>query len=482
MNIRKALGYSIISKYLNRVVTLITIVLVARLLTPEELGIFSIASAIAFIIAEFKSFGVGAYLIRSDEINKDLVARALGLNGLISWSAGIIVFLSAWAIEDFYEKPDIALLLQILSISFFLNPYSSIGKSLLEREFKFDTIMVIDAVSSVVVFIATIGLILAEFSYFALALATSLGFVVEFVLILILRPDSFVLVPKFRELKSLASFGVFVTFAQFFRTLSKSVPELVIGKLGSSAQVAYYSRAMGLLSFVNMTVASGIRPVVIPYLSKKKREGNDVGAAYLHASQLLGCIVIPIVAVLTYGSDSIIIFMFGDQWYASTGILSILGFAYMIRIIHSLSPQLLVTTNTEKIMFFKDGFLLALTLVLVLIFFPFGLEMVAFAVVVSSIINFVILTLLLRIKLKIRIRSQFYSLFPNIILTLICLLWAILFNHLIMPLNATNPSLEIISLGFTSAIVWFSAIFLIRHPLRIEVTNILKAIINISKK
>jgi O-antigen/teichoic acid export membrane protein len=471
-NIRKALGFSLVSKYLNQAVTMLSIVFVARMLTPAELGIFSIASAIALIIAEFKSFGVGAYLIRSDHLDESLVARALGLNGLISWSAGLAVFFGAWAIESFYQKPDIAILLQILSISFFLNPHAGTARSLMERNFMFDRLLIVDTVTNLVRFGLTIGLIFADLSYFALAIATSTGYVCEILLLMYFKPPFFVFMPHFRQLSGLAKFGVFVTVAQFFRTLNNNVPELIIGKLGSAAQVAYFSRALGLLSFLNMTITSGIRPVIIPYLASKKREGQNPGTAYLHASQLITCIVSPIIAVFSYASTSVIIFMFGDQWQASTSILSILACAYGLRIVHTLSPQLLVTSGLEKHLLVKDSCILLLTIGLATLAYPYGLDMVAWSVVCSATTNIIVLTIMLHIFLDIPVLAQLKNQVPNILLTGVVLCATYLLDHFVMQLNASQPFLEVLVLGMYCAVVWFTTIFVIRHPLRLEISGL----------
>ena len=277
---------------------------------------------------------------------------------------------------------------------------------------------------------------------------------------------------------------LFLSSKIFLKNLAGMIA-LIAGVLALSffwmSSYTHHGESLQVPSFLNMTITSGIRPVVIPYLANKKRSGEDVGAAYLHASQLLSCIVVPIIAVLSYASLSIIIFMFGDQWHASASILSILGIAYMTRILHSLSPQLLVASGAEKVMFLKDAFLLGLTVALVFVFYPYGLNFVAYAAVCAALANFLILTVILKLKLNITISSQLKSIVPNALLSVLCLGWTIVFDHFIIPLNASAPALEILTLGATTSVVWIGSIFIIRHPLRMEIIGLFRKILKTSK-
>lgn len=62
--VRQALIYASISKYVTKILALISIVIVARILTPTELGVYAIAGALVLIAGELKTFGAGGYLIR----------------------------------------------------------------------------------------------------------------------------------------------------------------------------------------------------------------------------------------------------------------------------------------------------------------------------------------------------------------------------------------------------------------------------------
>ncbi|WP_020408722.1 lipopolysaccharide biosynthesis protein [Hahella ganghwensis] len=465
--VHKALAYSVFSKYINRVVNLASVVIIARLLTPDELGLFAIASAIALIASELKSFGVGGYLIREEEIDVDKVKRALGLSVLISWGAGFALVAASWSIESFYDKDDIALLIQILSLSFFLSPHIGVAKSLMARDFHFKHRFIAETSSQIAQFGAAVLFILLGYSYYSLAYSTATGFIVELIAVVILKPKLFVFTPKFQGLKSIAKFGVFVTFSNLFNKIAANVPDLIIGKLGTTSEVAYFSRGIGFLSFLKMTINSGVRPVVTPYLADKKREGGNVEEAYLNAIKMLSAILIPVLLVSGYASEPVIVLFFGDQWLQSAPLVSILCIWAALREMHTISPSLFITTGHERQLFYRDLGYLLFIIAVVYFTYEYGLEGIAWGMVFTGFVDFLVICTMLQVLVNISLKKQFLAFLPNLILAGICVFWAFLVDQWI-DFKETSVFLSMPILGVTTGIVWLATLILMKHPLASE--------------
>ncbi|OZG73431.1 hypothetical protein BTA51_10420 [Hahella sp. CCB-MM4] len=477
----KAIAYSAFSKYINHAINLASIVLIARLLTPDELGVFAIASAISLIAAELKSFGVGGYLIREETLDADKVKRALGLSVLISWTTGTVLVLSSWSIEGFYNKEDIAFLVQVLSIGFFLSPHVGIAKSLMAREFHFKQRFIIETTSQFAQFASAIAFIMLGYSYFSLAYSNAVGFIVEFLAVIFFRPKHFGLGMTFSGIRSIAKFGIFVTFSNLFRKISISVPDLIIGKLGTNSEVAYFSRGLGFLSFLTMFINSGIQPVVAPYLADKKRMGQSLAEPYLNASKLLGGILIPVLAVAGYASGPVIELFFGSQWEQSADLVSILSYWAIFRFIHVLSPSLLVTTGHEKVMFQKDLVMLVITAIVVYFQYQKGLAGVAWGMVFVSFIDFLVVSAVLHRLLDIKVTDQLTRYAGNFIVAAVCVGWAYVLD-LLMDFETTAVIITVSVLGVTTGVVWLTSLILIKHPLASEIQEMLGRILGMLRK
>ncbi|PAV24474.1 hypothetical protein CF392_16070 [Tamilnaduibacter salinus] len=118
-SVRIAVAFSAATRFAMRFIGLGTTIAVARLLTPEEIGTFAIASAVTMLLVEFRVLGAGNYLVREPEIDENSVRSALGLTILICGALGFGILLAGMPVASFYGIPDLAGIFAILSISFF---------------------------------------------------------------------------------------------------------------------------------------------------------------------------------------------------------------------------------------------------------------------------------------------------------------------------------------------------------------------------
>jgi O-antigen/teichoic acid export membrane protein len=472
--VRKALIYSSISQSLGKVLALISIVMVARLLTPPELGVFAIAAALVGVASELKSFGMGSYIVRQEKINKHTIASSIGATLIISWILGLLLLISAPFIEAYYGFEDIKLLIFILSISFFLSPFIGITQALLTRAFKFREQFFVTITAQIIVFITTIILIIFDFSYFSLAIAAALGTITELLLFYAVKPDKMSWKPSFKKLSFIMKFGFYLTLSNLFRKAAMSVPELIIGKQGSKSDVAMYSRAAGFMDFLGASLIQGVGPVATPYLSEQQRLGHHLELPYLKATMLVGAILWPVLAVASVASYPVILFMFGEQWIEAAPIASTLAFWTLGKSIHALSAPLLMTSGLEKTLFFKEMLLLILTIFFALIGYQSGLQGLAWAMVLASLCDFILTTLLLKLSLQFGfVRFLKYS-YKNITLTFISFLTTYLLN-IYMHFDEQTPILSLLAIFFVNGIVWALVVKVQKNPIWFELSRLLPA-------
>lgn len=469
--VRQAVIYSFASRYVLQLISLVTTMLVARLLTPAEIGTFAIASAIVMVISEFRLLGAGSYLVREKEIPVTKIRSALGLTFLISWGAGFSIFISAPYIADFYKLPEVSILFRILSISFLIGPFISIPSALLQREYDFKTLFRIALLSNIVGFIATIGLILAQFSFYALALGQIIRVVTEFLLVLWFCRRNMVWMPSFSGLKPIASFGIFTSLAGLFRKAHVTVPDMVIGRMGNNIQVAMYSRGLGLVDFISQTLMASVNSVALPYLSEAKRSGKDIASAYTQASVLLGGIVCPVLAVAGVASVPTIRLFFGDQWDEAAPLASWLAVWGMLRCVHWLSVMVLMAHGAEKIMLFKEGAILFCLVMGVILSYPSGLESVAISFVGVGLVDVVLTSVVLRRTIKLDLLSFLIAWSGCAGVTGVCAGVTFLLDQ-VVDFNHADYWRPILLIALVLPVAWLLSLKLFRHPLNLEIERI----------
>lgn len=471
-SIRGAVIYSFSARFAMRFLGLGTTMVVARLLTPEEIGTYAIASAIVMVMAEFRMLGASAYLIREPDIGPEKVRATLGLTILISWTLGLSILISGFPVADFYQLPPIAGIFAILSISFFMAPYISIPMTLLAREMQFKAQFRVMLTSSVISATTTISLVIAGWGFWSLAIGQLATPLTQFLIFRWRSPSSMQLKPSLHQVKPIIGFGILNSISLLIRKATVTVPDLIIGKLGTTGDVAMFSRGLGFLEFVSQTLVTGAQPVAFPYLTKTRREGGDMATAYIQSSVLLGAVVIPVLGVASLASLPAIRLFFGDQWDAAAPIASILAIWAIFRYSHWFARDALMAMGREGLMVIREAVPFAILVPMIIWSYPEGLQAIAKAFVVAGSVDFILTSILLRYAIGLQVHRFLLAYWSNLVTVVTCtgVTWLI---DKQMPLDIMPAWQAIGLLALIVPLVWIGTLAICRHPLYREIAKLL---------
>lgn len=474
--VRKALLHSSVSQYGVKLIGLATTMIVARLLTPEQLGIFAIASGVVMLLSEFKLLGAADYLIRETELSEDKIRQTLGLTILISWGLGFAVAGSGPWLAGFYTLPSLETLFYILSVSFFLTPFISIPIALANRQFNFRIVLHVNFVGAIVSMIVTVALIQAGFGYYSLAWAVAARVLTEMIMVVLSPAAPVYWRPNFTRLRVIAVFGVFNSTASVCKRAIKILPDVVIGKMGTPTQVGLFSRGLGFVDFLASTLFMGASPVVLPFLSETRRDGGDVLEAYTRSCLMLGAIVWPVLVVAAIASLPTIRIFFGPQWDAAAPIASFLAIWMILRTTHNLSNNLLVAAGHERVSLYKELALFAVAVVVVIFAFGWGLNAVAASFVILGVFELAMVSWVLNRVLGLQVALFYRRLFPNMMVSTMCGLatWGISF---FIPFATEAAWKPVTAIAVCLPPVWFGAMFLVKHPLADELVLLIRRVV-----
>jgi O-antigen/teichoic acid export membrane protein len=470
--VRKAVIFSSLTRYSLVLIGLVSTIVVSRLLTPDEIGTFAVASAIVMVISEFRILGAGAYLVREAELTVEKVRAALGLTILISWGLGTLVFISAPFVAEYFDLPPVMTIFRILSLNFFLAPLVSIPFALLTRDLKFNLLFRAQVLGVTTNLFVTVSLIYAGLSYYSLAWGQTSSTVIQFILMtLFIRPDGMSYRPRLKGMREIASLGLFNSLANILRKATVIVPDLVIGKMGTIYQVGIFSRGLGFIQFVSQTLMMGISPVALPYLSGTRREGGDVRFAYRRASVLLGGMVWPALAVGSLASLPAIRLFFGDQWDAAAPLASWLAVWAALRSVHWFSNEVLLAVHHEKIMVFKDALVFVVLLAGIILAFSGGLERIAQIFVLVGILEVALISWVLRVYIDLPSLPFLRAWLPNIMISGGCALTTLGIKQLI-DFSEAPPWQPAVLVVLILPPVWVLLLYLAKHPLFSEIKGL----------
>lgn len=340
--VRKSLLLSLLDSYIGLVLQLTATVIISRLLTPAEVGVFAIAAVFSALASTFRDFGVAEYLIQERDLTTEKIRAALALNIAISWSMAALLAGAAPLLAAFYRDPGVGHVMTVQAINFLLVPFGAVTQAWFRRELNYRPIVICNVLSSIGAFVVAVALALLGFGYMSLAWSSLAGIVVTALAAAWFRPAGFPLWPSFKGVGQVFQFGKFASAVYIVGQIGKGAPELIIGRARGTADVGIYSRAGGLVEMFNRLLMRPVLQVCMPYFARSNRESGGVVPAYLNSVSLLSAVGWPFLGFLAVVSYAAIRIVYGAQWLAAAPLAQILCLACGIELVFTLSREALL--------------------------------------------------------------------------------------------------------------------------------------------
>ena len=137
MTVRKSLAWSFFSQIASFSISFFGSVVITRLLTPLEIGVYAIASAIIGVIGVAANVGISSYLIRERSLTQSTIETAFTLNAIISAGLAAIIFTASFSGQLLFENDLVGLVIRLLSITTLIGIMEFLPSTMLQRDMQF---------------------------------------------------------------------------------------------------------------------------------------------------------------------------------------------------------------------------------------------------------------------------------------------------------------------------------------------------------
>lgn len=373
-NVRKSLLLSFISKYAQLAITFFSSLIIARLLGPEEVGLYSVVAGIVVVAHMLRDFGVSSYIIKEDNFTDEKCCAAFIVTAGLSWLAAGLLFISAPYLVEFFVREEVLIIVRVLTLNFIIIPFGSISLSLLRKSMNFNALLVVNVSSAIVGAGVTITLAYLDYSYMSLVWSSVAGTAVTVILSSYYRQKIKITFPKLTILRSVFSFGGQVSITKMMNSIIGALPDILVGKFIGVNVVGLMSRAKGLTQLFHYGVTQAILPVLLPDLVNKKSSGEgNAQRRYLDTISMMCSIGWPFFILLSFVSDNLIVFLFGETWQPAAPYVIWFSIIAIISLTHNLSGELFIALDQSKKMLEFRFVINVLSLVVMLVMINLGI-------------------------------------------------------------------------------------------------------------
>jgi O-antigen/teichoic acid export membrane protein len=455
---------------------LLQISLLTRFLPKEDFGLVAMALFIVQFSNIFVDMGMTPAILNRQNSTKNEYSSIYWLNIFIALIIYGVLFFTAPLVAVFYQEPELYNVIPILGVNVLLIAIGLQHRAILQKEFKFKLIALIEMFSYFIGLITALLLVLNDYGLYSLVYSTLL---VSFIANSLFLFYNFKLNPislhfKFNETKPFLNVGGYSMGSTILDFFSREFDVLIIGKMLGTESLGVYSLSkqivIKVISLVNPLVIS----VLSPLLASIQNEKEKIKSSYLKVVRYLAYINFPIYLFIIVFSKEILFTVYGSEYTEAYPILSFLAFTYCMSAISNPVGSLQIATGRTDIGF-KWTFLRAsITPIFIYIGALVNLTMVSFNYALLSLffiipLWFIQLRPMASIQLKEYI-NQFYKPF-------LFLIFVIIFYYLFEENTLSNNHFLFFLKFFILIFAYFLWMFLIdKKELLIFYRTIISAI------
>lgn len=464
-NVTKSLAISLAESYIIIILQLGTFVLIARFLTPNEIGLYSVSVAVTGIVHLLRDFGVGSYLIQEKEITNERIRTAFTITLMISIFFFALFQFASPMVADFYRDERMIFVLRMLSINFLIIPFNSTTIAILRRNMGFEILIWFNLSAAVVGTTTVLMLAFLGFGYMSLVWSAIASTVTTCLAGLIYRRSEFWLRPTLKEWRRVFYFGSRVTFTNALTHIAININDLVISRVLGFSAVALLSRAQGVMNLFHRDVMSAIRNVAYPVFAQAHRQGSNLDQIHSRSVAAITAFAWPFYGFLAIYSLESLRLLFGPQWDAAAPLVPVFCLAGAIAALWSLALQAItaagridLTTRAELMIQPLRILALAICALFFSTLMPYAVAFLVIYVLVLPIVywhkQIVLPTdwVVLRAGLSASLKLTLFSLSAPLALKVVLMV-----NHLTIPEYVVVPLAGVLCAGgWLWAIRWFA--------------------------
>ena len=314
----------------NFVLRLAFLTIMARLLSPEEFGLFAMVTVVAGFYTLFISGGLSSATIQRVTVTDIQISTLFWVNMLIGAVLCALCLATAPALVAFFHEPRLMWVTAAMAVGFLVNAAGVQHIALLQRDLRYVTLTWIEVLAQVASMATGIALAVAGFGLWALVASTLVVPGVMTVLAWITtgwiprRPH------RDAEVPSMLRFGGVVTIQFVLHYAAQNIDKVLLGRFRGADTLGIYGRAYQLVAMPMTQLSAAVGWVAFSALSRIQGDPRRYRRYFLKGYSVIVSLVVPILVFAAVFADDIVRVVLGAQWTDVSLILQLLAPAALV--------------------------------------------------------------------------------------------------------------------------------------------------------
>lgn len=347
-NMVRGSAWAVAMRWAMRLLGLVSTVILARMLTPDDFGIIVMASIVIALIDRCTESGVGMLLIREVKITREDCDTAWTFRVLQGIILALLMLVIADIAVNYFNEIRLRQVLYVLAIAAVVGGFQNIGMVLVRKELDFAKDFRFTLYKKIASFTCIISCAFLLRSYWGLVLGRLLASFFHVAISFAMH--------HYRPKLSLAKWRFFTRFsaaimggniAMFF---NNRVDTIVIGGLFNTASLGLYNVAAELAKMATEEVTAPIGRALMPTYASISEDKQALAKAFLTSFSFVAIIILPLGIGLSCIAELTVVLIYGSKWIDAAPLLRWLAlYSIATAMISMLGDHILITLRQEKL-------------------------------------------------------------------------------------------------------------------------------------
>lgn len=394
MNSKKNIFSNFIWRFAERcgaqVVAFIVSIVLARILSPDDYGTIALITVFTAILQVFVDSGLGTALIQKKNVDDLDFSSVFYFNFTVCLILYVGMFVASPYIAAFYEDNSLIPVVRVLSLTIVISGIKGIQQAYVSRHMLFKRFFFSTIGGTIISAFLGIGMAYAGYGVWALVVQQVSNTAIDTLILwgtVEWRPKKMF---SFRRLKVLLTFGWKLLVSALLDTIYNNFRNLIIGKLYSSTDLAYYNQGNKFPSVIITNINTSIDSVLLPTMANAQDDRECVKQMTRRAIKTSTYVMAPLMMGLTFCAEPVVRLILTDKWLPCLPFLRIFCVTYMFWPVHT------ANLNAIKAMGRSDYFLKLeiikkiMGMIILLSTMWFGVMAMAYSLLLSSVLSQII--------------------------------------------------------------------------------------------
>ena len=443
----KGMVWSAVERFSVQGVQFILGIIIARLVSPSEYGLIAMLGIFLAIAQTFIDSGFSSALIQKKDADDLDFSSVFYFNFTVCLILYAGMFMAAPWIADFYGRPELVPLVRVLSLTLVISGVKNIqqayvSKHLLFKRFFFATL-------GGTIFSAVCGIFLAYrgAGVWALVVQQLMNATIDTTILWITvkwRPK---LMFSWNRLKGLLSYGWKLVVSSFLSTVYSNLQSLIIGKVYTATDLAYYNNGNQLPTLVILNINTSIDSVLLPVMSSVQDQEGRIKTMTRQSIRISSYIIWPMMIGLAACSKPLIAFLLTDKWLPCVPYLRVFCMIYAFHPIHTANLNAIKAMGRSDIFLKLEIVKKIIDLTTILITVQYGPLAMAFGVMLTTPLGAFVNAFPNKKLLRYSFKEQMLDLLP-------CILLAFFMGAVIWPIQyLVFPNIAIVAIQVVTGVL-----------------------------